>query len=213
VKITLLTDNPKSWIIPFVSEFKDFLEEKSYDVVHVFDSSDVTPSDVLFVLSCEKLVPPAVLSLNCNNIVVHPSALPKHRGWSPLTWQVLEGRDIIPVSLFEAKEGVDSGPIYLQENINLNGSELNNEMKNKQGQITLKLLKEYLKNRPTLVATEQEGEATFCDKLKPKDSEIDINAPIKSQFNKLRVVDNERYPAFFYNKGRKYILKIYKENE
>jgi len=27
----------------------------------------------------------------------------------------------------------------------------------------------------------------------------------------LRIVDNKRYPAFFYNKKNKYILKIFKE--
>jgi len=28
----------------------------------------------------------------------------------------------------------------------------------------------------------------------------------------LRVVDNERYPAFFYRQGKKYIIKIYEED-
>ena len=40
-------------------------------------------------------------------------------------------------------------------------------------------------------------------------SELDINKSIKSQFNMLRVVDNERYPAFFSHKKKKYIIKIY----
>jgi methionyl-tRNA formyltransferase len=42
------------------------------------------------------------------------------------------------------------------------------------------------------------------------DSEININKSIKSQFNLLRICDNEKYPAFFKYKNCKFILKIFK---
>jgi methionyl-tRNA formyltransferase len=213
VKITLLTDNPDSWIIPFIEQFKLFLKDKGCQVFHVFESSKVTSSDILFILACEKLVPTSVLEMNLNNIVVHPSDLPKHRGWSPLTWQILEGKNKIIISLFEAQEELDSGPIYLQETINFDGSELNKEIKKRQGEATLNLLKRYLENRDFLIPKEQEGEPSFCSKINIENSEININLSIKEQFNRLRVVDNERYPAFFHHKGNKYILKIYKEDE
>ena len=38
-----------------------------------------------------------------------------------------------------------------------------------------------------------------------------MSKSIDEQFNLLRVCDNERYPAFFYKDGVKYILKINKE--
>ena len=41
---------------------------------------------------------------------------------------------------------------------------------------------------------------------------IDLNKNLKSQFNLLRICDNEKYPAFFNYKNKKYILKIFKEN-
>ena len=40
------------------------------------------------------------------------------------------------------------------------------------------------------------------------DSRLDPDDTIAQQFNLLRVVDNERYPAFFELLGRRYILKI-----
>ena len=49
----------------------------------------------------------------------------------------------------------------------------------------------------------------FFRKRFPKDSELNINESIKKQINKLRISDNERYPSFFYYKGKKFILKIY----
>ena len=54
----------------------------------------------------------------------------------------------------------------------------------------------------------QRGEETFYKKRTPKDSELDINKTIKEQFNLLRIVDNEKYPAFFKFKNKIYTLKI-----
>ena len=60
-----------------------------------------------------------------------------------------------------------------------------------------------IKKKPQL------GKTSFYRKRTKKDSEININKSIRKQFNLLRVTDNKRYPAFFYFKKKKYILKIY----
>lgn len=49
----------------------------------------------------------------------------------------------------------------------------------------------------------------FTKKRDAKDSESDTTKSIDAQFNLLRIVSNEEFPAFFYKNGRKYILKIY----
>ena len=49
------------------------------------------------------------------------------QGWSPMTWQVLEGASSIPITLFEAVVELDAGPIYLQQQITLQGPELMEE--------------------------------------------------------------------------------------
>ena len=59
----------------------------------------------------------------------------------------------------------------------------------------------------------QEGVATYYERRTPKDSELDINRSIKDQFNLLRIVDNERYPAFFYIGDKKYKISIEEYNE
>ena len=40
---------------------------------------------------------------------------------------------------------------------------------------------------------------------------VDLNKTIHEQFNLFRIVDNELYPAFFLHQGKKYILKIFEE--
>ena len=93
----------------------------------------------------------------------------------------------------------------------LDGTELNDEIKHKQGLIMMEMMLKYINNYDTMIGKPQEGKSTFYSKRTPKNSELDIDKSISSQFNLLRVVDNERYPAFFYLNDKKYIVKIYEE--
>jgi len=56
-----------------------------------------------------------------------------------MTWQILEGKTSIPVTLFEATAELDAGPIYLQQQIELQGYELVDEWRSLQAQATLDL--------------------------------------------------------------------------
>ena len=46
---------------------------------------------MFFYLSYEKIVEKKVLKKFKNNLVIHASDLPKGKGWSPLSWQILKG--------------------------------------------------------------------------------------------------------------------------
>ena len=76
---------------------------------------------------------------------------------------------------------------------------------------TIKILKNFLKNYPRMKLKKQKGKGNFNKRRTKKDSQININKSIKSQFNHLRICDNDKYPAFFKYKNNKYFLKIFKE--
>jgi methionyl-tRNA formyltransferase len=211
MKIQILVDNPNSWIVPYAKELQHELLEKNNECFLIYYHDEVTAGDILCLLSCEKIF--KTLSLNKYNLVVHESDLPKGKGWSPVTWQVLEGLQKIPITLFEAEEAVDAGEIYAKENILLKGHELLPEIKNQQGNATKKLIHKFIDKYPVITGAKQTGSSTFYAKRKAKDSELDIDKSIRAQFNLLRVCDNERYPAFFTMENTKYILKIYKDDK
>tara|TARA_R110001606_G_scaffold133903_1_gene270039 strand:- start:83 stop:733 length:651 start_codon:yes stop_codon:yes gene_type:complete len=215
MKITILTDNPKSWIIPYIEELKKELFQ--HQITHTFTSDGIVGGDIMLILGCEKILGSEYLSKHKSNIVVHPSKLPKGKGFSPLAWQIIEGGNNIPVTLFEAVEEVDAGIVYLVDYIQLKGHELDDEIKHQQGLITKKMIKEYIScfiaNSGNVEGVIQKGDGTFYPRRGVKSSELDINLSIKEQFNKLRVVNNEKYPAYFNHMGEKYIIKIYKEDD
>ena len=115
------------------------------------------------------------------------------------------------MSLIKATNDVDAGPIYLQSSFVLNGTELSDEIRKIQGDQILKIIKKFLINYPKINLKNQKGKGNFNKRRHPKDSELNINKNIRQQFNHLRINDNEKYPSFFNFKGKKYIIKIYKE--
>jgi methionyl-tRNA formyltransferase len=174
------------------------------------DPAALPEVDIAFLLSLSRIVPAEILRRNAHNLVVHESALPEGRGWSPLTWQVLEGREEIPVSLIEAGERVDSGDIYAQKPIRLTGNELVSELREQQAAATLALCRAFVGRYPFVCdeARPQAGAPSYYPRRRPADSRLDPDKTLREQFNLLRVADPERYPAFFELAGRRYEVRL-----
>lgn len=209
--ISLVVDNPQSWFVPFAEILNERL--KSFDGPELFYSSEKIPvgNEIAFFLSCEKKVSSSTLRRSRHNIVVHASNLPQGKGMSPLTWQILEGKNEVPISLFEAVEEFDAGQIYLKDSIRFEGNELLDEIRNALGNKIVEMCERFVREYPAIIAQArpQSGPESFYRRRKPEDSRLDPNKTIAEQFNLLRVVDNERYPAFFELKGRKFVIKVH----
>lgn len=213
MKITLLVDNPKSWILPYTQTLLSKIRELGHKAILVHDQGEIKEGDLAFFLSCEKIIPKSIRDRNAHNLVVHESALPRGRGWSPLTWQILEGKNEIPITLFEAEDAVDSGDIYLQRTMYFRGDELIDELRQVQGEKTIELIMKFIDEYPNIKGRKQKGKATYYPRRCPEDSALDPNLPLKGLLNQLRVADNVRYPAFFVHDGVKYLLSISKAEE
>ena len=209
LSITVLSDG-KSWINEYIPDLVSSFTLSGHDVSWVHEISEITEGDLSFYLGCGRIVPPDVLSKNRHNLVVHASALPQGRGWSPLTWQILEGRNEIPISLFEAEKSVDSGKIYLRDVMRFDGTELIGELRQKTGEYTVRLCRAFVENYPDTVlkGTDQTGASSYYRRRGSEDSKLDPDRTIREQFNLMRVVDNEHYPARFELNGARYTLRI-----
>ena len=205
-KIQILVDNTNSWMWDHVQKLKKGIVNLNFDCKIINKHNDVEKGHILILLSCNRIF--KKLNLNKYNLVVHESDLPKGRGWSPLTWQILEEKNEIPITLFEANTRIDAGKYYFKDKINLSGNELIDEIRLKQANATFKLIYKFLKSNPYPEGILQNGESTYYKKRNPSDSQLDLNKSLIENFNILRVSDNDRYPAFFIKDSNKYILKI-----
>lgn len=209
-KVSVLVDND-SWILPYATKLVESLKVEGIKCKLYRKHNDVASGDICFMLGCTKIVKDEVLKKNRFNLVIHESDLPKGKGFAPVAWQIIEGMDSIPVCLIEAGSNVDSGDIWLKDVIKLDGTELCNEWRAKQGEISIKLALKFVANFLELKNQKQEGAPSFYARRTPNDSELDIDKSINEQFSLLRTVDNVNYPAFFYRNGIKYKLLIEKE--
>jgi len=171
--------------------------------------------DVNIVFSYFKIIPKKYLKRSKANIVPHESDLPKGRGMSPLTWQILENKNEIVFSLVEASQKVDMGKIYYKKKIKIPKDALFDDIKKIQLKTNLLLIDRFLnyfkKNKKLPKGKDGIGKGNFYNKRTTKDSRLNINQTIKKQFNLLRIVDNNNYPAFFKMYGKKFFIKITKK--
>jgi methionyl-tRNA formyltransferase len=70
-----------------------------------------------------QIVPPALLDLPQGALNLHPSALPRWRGASPVPSTILAGDATTAVTLMRMDAGLDTGPIVAQEPLALAGDE------------------------------------------------------------------------------------------
>ncbi len=132
-------------------------------------------------MSYHRIIEKENLNRHRHNIVIHASALPKGKGWAPMFWQILEGKNKIPFTMFEASSGVDDGNIYMQETLHLTGYELNDELRYKQANFIIEMCIEFINNYEKYKnAQEPNGEESLYDRRSTKDSELDINKTSKT---------------------------------
>jgi methionyl-tRNA formyltransferase len=63
-----------------------------------------------------RLIPSVLLQVPAQGFVnLHPSLLPRHRGPSPIQWSIVSGDEKTGVSTMVLDEGMDTGPLLLQE--------------------------------------------------------------------------------------------------
>lgn len=213
MKITILTDNKRSWFIPFGNKLLQKFIAEGNDAEYIFDKNEIKEGDICFLLSCEKILDKKSLEKNKRNIVVHASDLPAGKGFSPLQWQILEGKNEITVTLMEASEEVDSGGIYFKRKLTYDGSELYDELREKLGRIIVDMCNEYAGGYKDYEPQPMTGRVSNYRKRNRADDEIDAYKTIATQFNHFRIADNEKHPLYFKYRNNTYILKIYKKKK
>jgi UDP-2,4-diacetamido-2,4,6-trideoxy-beta-L-altropyranose hydrolase len=206
--ISILVDHD-SWILPYAKKLEIKLKTRGHSVQFIRESKEICEGWINFMLGCTKIIREDLLKRNRHNLVIHESYLPKGRGFAPMAWQIIEGRNKIPICLIEAEAEPDSGVIWIRDEIELNGSELCDEWRALQGEKTVELCCRFVEEYETLKPQLQIGEQSQYERRRPQNSKLDIKKNIQEQFCLLRTVDNERYPAFFEFAGKRYILKIY----
>lgn len=213
MNVTVLVDSEKSWFVPYAKELVESLIKKGIEAELIHEQSKAMGGEICFLLSCTKVVKDDFLQKYQKNIVVHGSDLPSGKGFAPLKWQILEGKNEIVLTMFEAVKEVDAGDWYRKEKLSFTGTELLDELQKKMAEKIISMCVEYVLCPEQYPGRKQTGEESFYKRPSEADDELDIDKTIRQQMNHFRIADNERFPVWFQYQGRKYILKIYPGDE
>lgn len=207
-KVTILIDTNNSWIEKFLKKIR--YNTKKYFIKFEKIENKIKNQDIVLVLSYTKVLKEKFIKRNKLVLIAHPSDLPKDRGFAPVQNQILKNKKKIYFSLIKAVKKIDAGPVCLKIPFFLDGLELYEDMRIKQGKAAVKLIEKFLTKYPKVNFKDQIGISNYNKKRVNEDYRLNINKNIKSQLNILRICNNENYPAYFIYKKQKYILNIFK---
>jgi len=211
MNISILCSDAGHPVVPWLRQWQQDMAREGHEVALHFRKHDLAGGDALFLVSCSEILTAAERRKFTVVLVLHASDLPQGRGWSPHIWSIVAGSNELVLCLLEASDAVDSGPVWLRKRWRLEGHELLPEINEGLFRRELELMTEAVHGFGRIPSIPQSGEpGAYLRRRTPEDSRIDARKSIAEQFDLLRVADNERYPAFFEHRGKRYLLRIEK---
>lgn len=142
------------------------------------DSITESKCDIAVLVAFGKIIPQWMLDMFPGGIInVHPSLLPLWRGPAPVEFAILNGDKKTGVSIMRLTAGMDAGPVYLQQEVKLDGSETKTELYNRLftlgGQILVESLDMIIHGE---IRPKEQAEhlATYSKMIKKEDGKLDL---------------------------------------
>lgn len=120
-------------------------------LIDIVDDLSSLRADAAVLVSYGKIIPQRVINLftPIGIINIHPSLLPRYRGPAPIEAAIVNGDDETGISIMQLTLGMDEGPIYVQDRIELAGTETKPQLYEAFSQRGAKLL---LQTLPDILA-------------------------------------------------------------
>jgi methionyl-tRNA formyltransferase len=173
------------------------------------------PGDLLLSVGWHRIFKPDFIREASPIVNIHPSLLPKYRGWA-LNWALVNGDTEHGLTAHIVDEGVDTGPILLQRRISLSKFDTYRSLLRKLIEAHLGFLPEVLqklKSAELVSVPQDENTASAPSRRTPKDSEIDPSKPLLELYDIIRASDPDAFPAHFFIEGQKVCIKLWRSEK
>lgn len=167
----------------------------------VYDKIRQIAPDVMVVVAYGLILPKEFLDIpkyGCLNI--HASLLPRWRGAAPIQRSIEAGDNETGISIMQMEEGLDTGPVLLQESIaignNINSSQLHDQLAALGGKMIVSALAQL--DTLTPVPQDETG-AIYAAKILKEESTLDFTLDAAAIVNKIRAFNPFPGCAALYN--------------
>ena len=211
-------DRPKGRGMKMIaSPVKEFAVEKNIPVLQpekireIKDTLVQLNPDLFCVVAYGKILPKDILDIpKKGSINVHGSLLPKYRGAAPIQWSVLNGDKKTGITTMYMDEGMDTGDMVLQEEVEIGENETTGELWERLSKIGANLLVETLKKieNGTAPRKKQPSDFTMAPMLNKEMARIDWDNKTAKEIKNLVRGLNPIMGAYTTYKGKK--IKIWR---
>ncbi len=146
--------------------------------------------DLIVVAAYGQILPPSLLEIprfGCVN--VHASLLPRWRGAAPIQAALLAGDAVTGVTIMQMDEGLDTGPILAQRQVEIHSNEtagtLEARLADWGGELLMEILPEYFSGDLQPRPQPEEG-VTHARSFRKKAAHIDWAQPAEAIRNQIR---------------------------
>ena len=136
------------------------------------------------ILKKEIINLPKIAFINC-----HPSLLPMHRGSNPYASAIKNSESKTGITFHLMNEGIDTGEILLQKEINISDSDTGGSLRNKcafMAKETVSELLDRIEKAELIPKKQDESKASYFLKLNEDDAKINWNKPARGIDNNIR---------------------------
>lgn len=162
----------------------------------------LNPRFIFFLHWSWKVLPEVFNAYECINF--HMTDVPYGRGGSPLQNLILRGHKETKLSALKMEEGMDTGPVYLKEDLSLEGSA--QEILERSSEVAVEMIETIISKE--IEPSPQEGEVVEFSRRKPEESKIPTDLTPEKLADFIRMLDGDGYPpAFFDKNGFRYIFR------
>jgi methionyl-tRNA formyltransferase len=146
--------------------------------------------DCIVIIAYGQIIPAGLLSIpKLGWINLHASLLPKYRGAAPINWAIANGETQTGLTTMRIDAGMDTGPMLLQEEIDIAPEETAPELAASMAEAGAPLMLETLRGLAAGKLTprpQDNDQATYAPLLKKEDGRINWNRPAQEIYNRIR---------------------------
>jgi len=181
------------------------IEARSNEEWHYVDGGNALDIDyikninpkMIFVLHWSKYIHVEFLN-RFTFVVFHMTDLPFGRGGTPLQNLIERGFENTKLTALLATQEIDAGPIFLKEDISLDGSA--QEIYERASALSIKMTRKIIDEQ--ILPLEQHGDPTYFTRRSVQKSELPLELEsIKVLHDQIRMVDADGYPKAFLTYG------------
>lgn len=149
--------------------------------------------DAVVIIAYGQIIPQRLIDIpRLGWINLHASLLPKYRGAAPINWAILEGETRTGVTTMKIDAGLDTGPIFEHELLEIGSDETAPQLAKRLAEAGAPLVAETLNMLEAGEITpipQDNSQASYAPPLRKEDGHIDWQLSAQYIYNKIRGLD------------------------